>query len=79
MTTHKFTELQDYMKTTEKRFSTLVSKVLTKTDRIEAAINRQISYHSDNLLQQPKISVLDEDEMEESEASMTMDAAEEDL
>ena len=34
------------MQTTEKRFSTLVQAVMTKTEKLEQVLVRQLSYHS---------------------------------
>ncbi len=45
-TEHKLVELEGHIENMEKRFSTLVQDVITKTDRLENVINRQLSYHS---------------------------------
>ena len=42
----KFAELEGFMQTTEKRFSTLVQAVMTKTEKLEQVLVRQLSYHS---------------------------------
>ncbi len=46
MTEIKLSELEGYMQTTEKRFSSLVQAVITKTEKLEQVIVRQLSYHS---------------------------------
>jgi TolA-binding protein len=45
-TEHKLVELEGHIEDMEKRFSTLVQDVITKTDRLEQVIHRQLSYHS---------------------------------
>lgn len=42
----KLSELEGYMQTTEKRFSSLVQAVITKTEKLEQVLVRQLSYHS---------------------------------
>lgn len=42
----KIAELEGFMQTTEKRFSTLVQAVMTKTEKLEQVLVRQLSYHS---------------------------------
>lgn len=45
-TENKIVELEGHIENIEKRFSTLVQDVITKTDRLEQVIHRQLSYHS---------------------------------
>lgn len=45
-TENKIVELEGQIENIEKRFSTLVQDVITKTDRLEQVIHRQLSYHS---------------------------------